>query len=217
MEDIILVGYGGHAKSVADCIERVGKYKIAGYTDLAVHESKYPYLGTDDVLKGYFEKGIQNAAVGLGYMGKDNLRERLYLKLKYIGYFLPIIRDPSSVISETAQIGEGAFVGKGAIVNAEARIGKMAIINSMALVEHECIVGDFTHIAVSAVLCGQVEVGSAVLVGANAVIMQCLHVPSNVVVPAGETLRGNYSMEIRKECKIISNNISRVRGVKHSL
>lgn len=34
MENILLVGYGGHAKSIADCIERQGIYKIAGYTDI---------------------------------------------------------------------------------------------------------------------------------------------------------------------------------------
>lgn len=35
MEDIILVGYGGHAKSVADCIERKNEYRIIGYTEPA--------------------------------------------------------------------------------------------------------------------------------------------------------------------------------------
>ena len=33
MEDIVIVGFGGHAKSIADCIERMGKYRIVGYTD----------------------------------------------------------------------------------------------------------------------------------------------------------------------------------------
>ncbi|WP_156032724.1 hypothetical protein [Selenomonas sp. FC4001] len=42
MEDIVLVGFGGHAKSVADCIEREGKYHIAGYTDV-----KLQVIGTD--------------------------------------------------------------------------------------------------------------------------------------------------------------------------
>ena len=41
MEDIIIVGYGGHAKSVADVIERQKQYKIAGYTDVDNHYSKY--------------------------------------------------------------------------------------------------------------------------------------------------------------------------------
>ncbi len=30
MEDIILVGFGGHAKSVADTIEQSGQFHIAG-------------------------------------------------------------------------------------------------------------------------------------------------------------------------------------------
>ncbi len=205
VEDVILVGYGGHAKSVVDCIERIGKYNIIGYTDLGPHDSKYTYLGTDDVLEAYFDKGIKNAVVGIGYMGKGALRERLYEQLKHIGYFLPVIRDPSAIICENVQVGEGTFVGKGAIVNSESKIGKMAIINTMALVEHECVIGDFTHIAVAAVLCGQVEIGSGVLVGAHATVTQCVHVPSNVVIPAGETLKGNYCMNIHNGYSILSN------------
>jgi len=38
MENIILAGYGGHARSVADCIERQGKFNIIGYTDLNKYE-----------------------------------------------------------------------------------------------------------------------------------------------------------------------------------
>lgn len=191
-----MVGYGGHAKSVADCIERQRKYKIIGYTDLEMHDSKYTYLGTDAVLRSYHDRGIQNAAVGLGYMGKGSVRTRLYELLKSIGYTMPIIIDPSAVISETAQIGEGSFIGKGAIVNAEAKIGKMAIINTKALIEHECVVGDFTHVAVAAVLCGQVEVGDEVFIGANATIIQNMRIPSNTVIPAGETVRAERTVKI---------------------
>lgn len=191
MEDIILVGYGGHAKSVADCIERQNEYRIIGYTDSEPRNSKYRYLGTDAVLEDYFNQGVNNAAIGIGYMGKGVLRVRLYESIKRIGYFLPVIVDPSAIISESAAIGEGTFIGKGAIVNAEATVGKMVIINTMALVEHECVVGDFTHIAVGAVLCGQVKVESAVLVGANSTVLQCINIPSNIIIPAGETIRKN--------------------------
>lgn len=202
MEDIILVGYGGHARSVADCIERQYKYRIIGYTDVEQRSSQYKYLGTDDVLKDYFERGVQNAAVGVGYMGKGTLRERLYEQLKSIGYLLPIIVDPSAVVAETAETEEGVFIGKGAVVNAGARIGKMAIINTRALVEHDCVVGEFTHVAVAAVLCGQVKVGEAAFVGANATILQCMEIPSNVIVPAGETIRRSYSMKVKNDCRM---------------
>ena len=205
MEEIVLVGYGGHARSVADCIERQNKYRIVGYTDVEQRNSRYQYLGTDTVLKDWYEQGIKNAAVGIGYMGKGTLRERLYESLRAIGYELPVIADPSAVISDHVQIGEGTFIGKGAVVNAEARIGKMAIINSMALVEHDCIVEDYAHVAVSGVLCGQVKVGKAAFIGANATILQCMEIPSKVTIPAGEVVRRNYRMEVKKNCKILTN------------
>lgn len=189
MKDIILVGYGGHAKSVADCIERQKEYRIIGYTDMKEHKSSYPYLGTDEVLEKYFAQGIYYAVVCIGYLGKGNLREKLYVRLKKIGYTLPIIKDSSSVISETAELGEGTFIGKGAVVNAEARIGKMAIINSLALVEHECVVEDFAHVAVAAVLCGQVHIGEAAFIGANATVIQGRKIHSRRIVPAGMIIR----------------------------
>lgn len=189
MEDIILIGYGGHAKSVTDCIERQKEYRIVGYIDLQEHVSTYPYLGSDDALQECFDKGIRNAAVCIGYMGKGAIREKLYEKLKGIGYHLPVIKDPTSIISTSAELGEGTFVGKGAIVNADAKVGKMVILNTMSLVEHECIVSDFSHVAVAAVLCGQVKVGEAAFIGANATVIQGRMIKQHQIVPAGITIR----------------------------
>lgn len=189
MEEIILIGYGGHSKSVADCIERQKEYKIVGYTDLQEVDSPYPYLGTEEVLYSLYDKGIRHLAMGIGYLGRGNLRENIYAKAKKIGFSFPIIIDPSSIISSTAVLEEGAFVGKLAIVNAAAHIGKLCIINTKALVEHDCVVGDFTHVAVGAVLCGQVNVGRSVLVGANATVLQCQSVRDNAIIPAGFTFR----------------------------
>lgn len=189
MEKIVLVGFGGHAKSVADCIEREGKYTIVGYTDIEEHVSKYKYLGTDDVLQTVFDDGVKYAAVGIGYMGNGDLRNRLYDMLKAIGYKLPVIADPSAIVAESAQVGEGSFVGKNAVINAEAVVGKMTIINTMALVEHECVVGDFSHVAVAAVLCGQVKVGEAAFIGANATVIQGRTVGNKMLIPAGYVVR----------------------------
>jgi sugar O-acyltransferase (sialic acid O-acetyltransferase NeuD family) len=189
MEDIVFVGFGGHAKSVADCIEREGKYHIIGYTDLQEHHSKYMYLGTDSTLQKIFDSGVHNAAIGIGFMGSGSKRNTIYDTLKKIGFSLPVIMDPSAIVAESAVLGEGTFVGKSAIINAEATVGKMAIINSKALVEHECIVGDYTHIAVGAVLCGQVKVGTETLIGANATVIQCREIGDHRIVPAGAVIR----------------------------
>ena len=189
MEDIILVGFGGHAKSVADCIERCGKYKIVGYTDSEERKSKYAYLGSDEVLSEYFKKGFCNVVICIGYLGKGTLREKLYSSLKEQGFSFPTIIDPSAIISESASIGEGTFVGKNAVINCDVEVGKMCIINTAAIIEHESCVGDFSHISVGTVLCGQVKVGKAAFVGANATVIQCQTVDERKIVPAGFTVR----------------------------
>lgn len=191
MEEIILVGYGGHAQSIADCIERDGRFRIIGYTEKEEQPSPYVYLGTDDVLKSFWEQGIKNVAVGIGYLGKGDLRERIFYILKSIGFQFPVIIDPSATVSRNARLGEGSFVGKKAVVNAGATIGKMCIINTAAVIEHGCRVGQFSHIAVGSILCGQVTVGEGVLVGANATVIQGQNIPSRKIVPAGVTVRGN--------------------------
>lgn len=51
---------------------------------------------------------------------------------------------------------------------------------------------EFSHIAVAAVLCGQVQVGRAVLVGANATVIQCMDIPDRSIIPAGAVVRKGY-------------------------
>ncbi len=192
MKDIVLIGFGGHAKSVADTIERMGQFNIVGYTDVKedIECSRYKYRGTDDVLKDIYDSGVKCAAVGVGYMGKGDTRDKLYKMLKDIGFELPVIIDPSAIVSETAVVEEGTFIGKGAIVNAEAKVGKMCIVNSKALVEHETVVGDYSHVAVGAYLCGQVSLGDHVFVGAGAVVVQCVNVSAGSFIKAGEVYSG---------------------------
>lgn len=192
MERIVVIGKGGHAGSLVDILEREKKYEIAGYVVNDKQETadgKYPVIGNDDSLEQIFQSGIRNAAMGVGYIGKSDVRERLYNKLKQIGYAFPVICDPSAVISQNAAIGEGCFIGKGAIVNINTAIGRMCIINSGAIVEHDCTVGDFSHVSVGSVLCGEVQIGRSVFIGANATVIQGKVIGNNCIVGAGTTIR----------------------------
>lgn len=188
-EDIILVGYGGHAKSMADCIERGERFRIVGYTDKDRVDSPYPYLGTDDDIGEYFQQGVTNVAISIGYLGKGTLREELYWKLKNIGFCFPTIIDPSAIISESARLEEGIFVGKRAVINAETHIDKFCIINSGAIVEHDCRVNEFSHIAVGTILCGNVKVGCSCFVGANATVTQGKTIGNGCIIGAGAVVR----------------------------
>lgn len=195
MEKIVILGNGGHAKSLMDAIERQRRYEIVGYVvnenDLELSGTKYPRLGGDAQLGQIYQDGITNAAIGVGYMGNSGLREKLWEQLKQIGFSLPVICDPSAVLAGDVRIGEGSFIGKGSIVNANAAVGKMCIINTGAIVEHDCEVEDFSHISVGCVLCGDVKVGAASFVGANATVIQGVRIGRNCTIGAGTTIRKN--------------------------
>ena len=199
MEKIIILGKGGHAKSIIDAIEAQGKYEIAGYvvnSDVNIKElGDYPIIGKDEDLKNIFRQGCRYAAIGIGFLGKGELREKLYEVLKEIGYSLPVIYDPTAIVSKKAVIGEGTFIGKRAVVNADVKIGKMCIINTGAIVEHDSQVGDFSHISVGTVLCGNVCVGCGAFIGANATVIQGRSVGDKCIVGAGETVRKNVTNE----------------------
>lgn len=192
MGKIVIMGSGGHAKSIVDILEREGVYEIAGFVDRDIDEGYvykgYSIIGTDEDLEEIYAQGIHNIAMGIGYLGEGFLRDRLYDRLKSIGYKFPIIIDTSAVIASDAEIGEGTVVAKRAVINAGAKIGRLAIINSGAIVEHECVVEDFSHIAVGAILCGNVRVGSHSLVGAGATVIQGIEIGDECIVGAGSTV-----------------------------
>lgn len=191
MEGIVLIGGGGHALSVADSIIKGKNYEIVGYTDISDAHIHLRYLGTDDILESVFEKGVVNAAITVGYLGKSSIRDRLYNMTKKAGFRLPKIIDPSAVVSSSADIDEGVFVGKNAIVNTGAKIGKMCIINTGAIIEHNNRIGEYSHIAVGATLCGDVCVGEHTLIGANSTIIQEVNIGMNAIIGAGSVVIGN--------------------------
>lgn len=193
MEDIILLGLGGHAHSVVDSIEQAGEYNIIGFLDTEEMQGKkfqdYMVLGTDDSLQKYYNKGIRNAFVTIGFMGYGIVRNRLYKQLKDCGYIIPNIIDKTSVISQSVELEDGIFVGKNAVVNANVKIGKMCIVNTGAIVEHDSTIGEFSHVAVGSVVCGGVSVGERTLIGANATVIQEKKIGRCCIIGAGSIIR----------------------------
>ena len=51
--------------------------------------------------------------------------------------------------------------------------------------------GDFSHISVGSVLCGDVKVGAASFVGANATVIQGISIGRGCIIGAGTTIRKN--------------------------
>lgn len=169
-EKILLIGGGGHCKSVIDVIEQENKYEIAGIIDKKELISQsllgYKVIGCDDDLAELF-KSCKYALITVGQLKTNEIRVKLFHKLKEIGYTLPVIKSPLSYVSKHAKIGEGTVVMHHALVNADAVVGENCIINTKALIEHDAVVEDFCHISTSAVINGGVVVKKNSFVGSN--------------------------------------------------
>ncbi|MDO8505868.1 MAG: acetyltransferase [bacterium] len=188
MEKIVIIGGGGHAKVIASILKRLGIFKILGYTD---NENRgvllgSPYLGTDGVLSKLKIQYKNCAAVlGVGYLGKGDLRERLIPRLVALRFTMPAIISPNAVVNEDVEIGEGSVVMGGVIMNSGTRIGRYAIINTHASIDHDCAVGDFVHIAPGVTLSGGVKVGARSLVGVGATVVQYKTIGERCIIGAG--------------------------------
>jgi len=170
MEKILLVGGGGHCKSVIDVIEQEDKYEIAGIVDkkelIGQEVLGYKIIAFDDDLEE-LHKEYQYALVTVGQVKSNTLRVKLFNQLKEIGYILPTIISPLAYVSKHAYIAKGTVVMHHALVNASAKVGENSIINSKALIEHDSMVESHCHISTGTIINGGVVVKANSFVGSN--------------------------------------------------
>lgn len=173
---ILLVGGGGHCRSVLDVLLTMDTYDQIGIVERDSGNGPgllgIPVVGTDADLPGLFDCGWTDAAVTLGSIGSPFRRRELFRTLKSLGFTLPVIQDPSAVIGHEVKTGEGTFIGKRAVINAGTQVGICSIVNTGAILEHDCRTGDFAHFGPGRALCGDVILGDDVHIGANAVVRQ---------------------------------------------
>jgi sugar O-acyltransferase (sialic acid O-acetyltransferase NeuD family) len=194
MDEILLIGSGGHARACIDVIELSDQFKIAGLVEKKKAETLgnlgYKVIGTDEDLQALGQR-YSNALITVGQIKTPDTRVRLFKSLNQFNYTLPVIISPKAYVSKHAEIGDGTIVMHGAIVNANARIGKNCIINNNALIEHDAFIGDHCHIATRAVINGEVSVGNETFIGSGVVTKQSISIGSSCFIGAGVVLKND--------------------------
>ncbi|MGD1895208.1 MAG: acetyltransferase [Cyclobacteriaceae bacterium] len=187
MHKLILVGGGGHAKSVIDVIETQAQYQINGIVDRPEKVNStvlnYPIVAADSELES-LNREDQYFLLTVGQLTSAQLRVQLYKRITGFGGKLATIISPLAHVSAHAQVGPGTVVMHQAIVNAGATVGRNVIINTRALVEHDATVGDHCHIATGAIINGDVFIGEGVLIGSHATIKQGVSIAKGSVIGA---------------------------------
>lgn len=192
MKNIILIGGGGHCKSVIDVIEQEGTFKITGIIDksksLGTKILGYPVIGNDDDLEKLVKEN-QNAIITVGQLKSSSLRVKLYKLAIKAGYVFPYIISPSAYVSKYSKIGDGSVIMHNAIINPNTTVGENCIINTKALIEHDCSISDHCHISTNATINGGVKIGQNSFIGSNVVTNNNITVDKNSFIKAGSIVK----------------------------
>ncbi len=171
MQRIVLIGGGGHCKSVIDVIEQQNRFEIIGIVDTKEKIGQellgYKIIGCDDDLSAIVQT-CNNACIAIGHIKTNALRVKLFTKAKEIGFNLPLIISPLAYVSKHSFVGEGTVVMHHALINAHAKIGQNCIINTKALIEHDANIEDHCHISTGAIINGGTHVKPHTFYGSNA-------------------------------------------------
>ena len=185
-KSIYIYGGSGHGLVVADVA------KSCGYEDIVFLD--------DDKSKGFltFEDIKENRDYHIAFgIGSNQIREKLYKKVRENGFAIPTLIHPSSVISPSATIGKGTVVMPNVVLNAKATIGDGVILNSSCVIEHECIIDDFVHISPNVALAGNVTVGKYTNIGIGSNVIQGIIIGTNVIVGGGSMVIQNIEDNLK--------------------
>lgn len=188
---LILIGGGGHCKSVIEVAESAG-YEIKGILDMPDEVGKevlpgHKVIGTDNEIPQYVEEC--DFVITVGFIKNPAIRIKLYNKVKAAGGRLATIIASTAHVSKYAELGEGTVIMHHAFVNAGAKIGDNCIINTFVNIEHDAVVGNQCHISTGTMVNGECKIGENCFVGSQSVCANCIEIASDIIVGAGSVVR----------------------------
>ena len=173
----LILGAGGHGRSVADAIAAQGD-RVVGFLDdgqpIGTLVNGIPVLGalslawelnqlfaaSDQALPGHVVVAIGNPA----------LRQTWQQVLKQVDAPLGVVLHPRACVSATAQIGPGSVVLAGAVVNANASLHAGVLVNSGAVVDHDATCAAYSQLGVNAAMAGGSSLGPLACLGPGEVL-----------------------------------------------
>jgi sugar O-acyltransferase (sialic acid O-acetyltransferase NeuD family) len=192
---ILIYGAGGHAKAVMEMVQALGAFQIAGIVDDNVQPGAQvlgiPVLGTRKVIPQLIQRGLRQAANGVGGIIDINIRVTLFELMEESGLAFPALVHPRASVEPSAAVAEGVQVFANAYVGSTVHLHPRCMVNTNAVVSHDCVIGPYTHIAPGALLAGQVQVGGRSLVGMGVTTAIGIKIGNGVRIGNGAVIYGD--------------------------
>jgi sugar O-acyltransferase (sialic acid O-acetyltransferase NeuD family) len=189
MDALLIVGASGHAKVVADIVQRQGLWRVAGFIDAALPAGAehfgLPVLGAEaDLPEAARTHGARALLVAIG----DNaVRARVVARVAALAPELTFATavHPAASVARGAEIGPGSVVMPGAVLGPDTRVGRHCIVNTGASLDHDGLLEDFASLGPGATLGGNVRVGAFAHIGLGASVLHGRTVGEHALLGAG--------------------------------
>lgn len=189
-DDVWIIGAGGHAKVAIAIAQTMGLTVNGLYDDDPSRQGSMvlgcPVMGPPPDLS-WWRAMPRRAFIAIGNNAVRKAKSEMF-PAQWV-----TLRHATAWVHESVEVGPGAMICAGAMIQPDAAIGAHAIVNTGVVVEHDCRVGDFVHIAGGAVLAGASSVGHESFIGAGATILPAVKVGRGVMVGAGAAVVNDIS------------------------
>lgn len=186
---LMVIGFGGHARSVADVALALGIRSLRFVTATAAVDERWAGHPVVRDLPERLDAGWQAFLA----CGDGATRQRDFARIAASGWPLATIIAPTASVSNLAAIADGVFIGHQAHVGPGTRIGRGTILNSGSITEHDAEIGCFAHISVNSTIAGYARVGDGCFIGAGATVIDKVSIAADVVIGAGAVVTRNIT------------------------
>lgn len=187
-QQIVILGSGAVAAEITSYIEdsAIENMEVKGYLEYPQYIDEYygRYNYTKPVLGDLDSYSID--AHDFFVLGTANIKvRRMMIEIikKKGGKFINIIH-PTSLISKSAQLGEGNVINPFCMLGPKSVIGDFNLLTSGSMISHDCLVGN-NNIFSTGLLCGNVKVGDDNNFGIRATVIPQIVMGNRNVIQAG--------------------------------
>lgn len=201
MQDLVIIGTGGVGRMALqiaqDMHDRAARWRIRGFLDdnARAHGTRVadlPVLGGLGWLRDH-----PGCAVAIG-VGQPAARRRIAARLRRECGDPPLasLIHPLAWIARRVQIGPGAIIYPGALIDADVAIGALALLNKACTIGHDARLEDWVTIAPGVNLGGGVHIGAGCDIGIGAATVQGVSIGPWSIVGAGAAVIGDLPANV---------------------
>lgn len=195
MKKIVMIGNGSYSLTLKYYIESNTDWEIVGYADENKHYNDSfqgkPMISLEEMCVK-FPPNTYEVIIGVGYLKMNENRQRIFTKIKNMGYSIVNFIHPTAILNNT-QLGEGNVILENVVIEPNTIIKNNCIIWSSVLIGHNAVIENNNHLAACSLMAGNTYLEENCFLGNHSTIKDGIRIAHHTLIGAGAYVSKNTS------------------------